>query len=137
MTDNKALVARFFELLSSGDVDDAFLLVAEDAEWTIPESLSPAPVHRDAVRERAKVMHELSRGSFRQWVVSMTAEDDRVAVEARSSASFASGAEYRNRYHFLFVVRDGRIAGVRAYSDTWHVKEVLFAEMAPHPEADH
>jgi hypothetical protein len=55
----------------------------------------------------------------------MTAEGDRVAVEAESKARLANGTLYHNRYHFLFVVRDGRIQVVKEYLDTLHVMNAL------------
>ena len=57
----------------------------------------------------------------------MTAEDDRVAVEAESKAKLVNGTLYHNRYHFLFVVRDGRIHAVKEYLDTLHVMNALGA----------
>jgi ketosteroid isomerase-like protein len=55
----------------------------------------------------------------------MTAEGERVAVEAESKAKLANGTLYHNRYHFLFVVRDGRIQAVKEYLDTLHVMNAL------------
>jgi hypothetical protein len=55
----------------------------------------------------------------------ITAEDDRVAVEAESKATLVNGALYHNRYHFLFVVRDGRIHAVKEYLDTLHALSAL------------
>jgi ketosteroid isomerase-like protein len=55
----------------------------------------------------------------------MTAEDDRVAVEAESKARLVNGALYHNRYHFLYVVRDGRIHAVKEYLDTLHALSAL------------
>ena len=56
----------------------------------------------------------------------LTAEGDRVAVEAESYGETASGKIYNNRYHFLIEVRDGKIQAGREYLDTIHAKEVLF-----------
>jgi ketosteroid isomerase-like protein len=56
---------------------------------------------------------------------SMTAEDDRVAVEAESEGVHASGRPYRNQYHFLMVIRDGKVRQLKEYLDTMHAQEVL------------
>jgi hypothetical protein len=45
----------------------------------------------------------------------ITAEGDRVAVEAESYGETASGKIYNNLYHFLFEVRGGKIQAVREY----------------------
>ena len=47
----------------------------------------------------------------------MTAEDDRVAMEATSQAVTIDGIDYANIYHMLHVVRDGKIVKVREYMD--------------------
>jgi ketosteroid isomerase-like protein len=36
-----------------------------------------------------------------------------------------NGTLYHNRYHFLFIVRDGRIHVVKEYLDTLHVMNAL------------
>ena len=56
----------------------------------------------------------------------MTAEDDRVAVEATSFATMEDGRVYANSYHFLVTIRDGKVATVREYMDTIHARETFF-----------
>ena len=51
----------------------------------------------------------------------LTAEGDRVSVEAESYAEFTNGRIYRNIYHFMMVIRDGKFSAVREYLDTEHV----------------
>jgi hypothetical protein len=51
----------------------------------------------------------------------MTAEDDRVSVEAESYGEITNGKTYENIYHFMFVIRDGKVAAIREYMDTEHV----------------
>ncbi len=51
-------------------------------------------------------------------ILNMTAEGDRVAVEATSRGMHASGKLYANHYHFLFHLRDGRIAVMKKFMDT-------------------
>jgi uncharacterized protein len=51
-----------------------------------------------------------------------TAEDDRVSVEAASRATLKNGAVCRNRYHFMFTVRDTKIVAIREYNDTAHAE---------------
>ena len=55
----------------------------------------------------------------------LTAEGDRVAVEAESYAKMKNGKTYQNTYHFLFIVRDGKIQSVKEYLDTIHANAVL------------
>jgi len=55
----------------------------------------------------------------------VTAEGERVALEAESFAKMKNGKTYQNRYHFLCEVRGGKIQTVREYLDTMHANEVL------------
>ena len=55
----------------------------------------------------------------------MTAEGERVALEAESHGLHTSGKTYNNHYHFLFRIRDGKIAEIREYADTAHARDVL------------
>ena len=55
----------------------------------------------------------------------MVAEGDKVAVEAESYGEFPNGRVYNNEYHFLVVVRDGKISAVKEYLDTMHTAEII------------
>ena len=55
----------------------------------------------------------------------VTAEGDRVAVEAESHAKMKNGKVYQNKYHFLLEIRGGKIQAVKEYLDTAHAAEVL------------
>ena len=55
----------------------------------------------------------------------ITAEGDRVAVEAESYAKMKNGKTYQNTYHFLFIVKSGKIEAVKEYLDTIHAQDVL------------
>ncbi len=47
-------------------------------------------------------------------VQGVTAEGDRVAIEAEGRAELKNGRIYANRYHYLFVLRDGKILPSKA-----------------------
>jgi hypothetical protein len=46
-------------------------------------------------------------------------------VEAESYGKMKNGKTYQNQYHFLFIVRDGKIQQVKEYLDTMHAADVL------------
>jgi len=48
----------------------------------------------------------------------ITAEDDRVALEAETRGEMADGRVYTNVYHYLMWFRDGKIIRVKEYLDT-------------------
>jgi ketosteroid isomerase-like protein len=53
----------------------------------------------------------------------MTAEGDRVAVEASIRGVTPDGRVYTNVYHYLFTFRDGKILRVKEYLDTQSAAE--------------
>ncbi len=61
----------------------------------------------------------------------MTAEGERVAVEASSSGVHASGQRYKNQYHFLFEFRNGRVLHLKEYMDTEQVTDILCGGQRP------
>ena len=47
-----------------------------------------------------------------------------MAIEAEGHAELTNGKVYRNRYHYLFIFRDGKICEARLYNDTKHAAEI-------------
>lgn len=48
----------------------------------------------------------------------ITAEDDRVAIEAETTGTLPDGRVYTNSYHYLMTFRDGKVLRVKEYLDT-------------------
>ena len=53
----------------------------------------------------------------------ITAEDDRVALEAETKGTLPDGRVYTNMYHYLFTFRDGLVWRVKEYLDTQSAAE--------------
>ena len=124
--ENKRVARRLFECLSRGDTKAVLDLYADDATvWTAG---SLAFSGRRSKQEVAPLMEGIL-GAFPEGlhftIQGMTAEGDRIAVEAESSGRHASGKLYHNLYHFLLVVRDGKVREVKEYLDTKLAHEVL------------
>jgi uncharacterized protein len=60
----------------------------------------------------------------------MTAEGDRVCVEAESYGEMKNGKIYDNAYHFVFRLRDGKISEVKEYSCSY-TADYVFGEFQP------
>lgn len=128
--ENKQVVRRYYEAVSSGRRDEASALLADNATWWIagkPEhfplaGLRSVQEHRELLRER--LAPALPDG-VEVAITGMTAEGDRVAVEMENRARTADGRIYNNQFHMLFVVRDGKIHAVREYLDTQHAADLL------------
>lgn len=124
--ENKRIVLGFFENLNAGNAAAALEALADSATWWIQGNFPLS-----GTRTKAQFVELLGQlgaaidGALTLRVRGVTAEGDRVAVEAESHAKMKSGKTYQNRYHFLCEVRDGKIQAVREYLDTMHANEVL------------
>lgn len=112
---NKALVRGFFDRWSLADLDGMCELTDPDGRYwmvTFGEDLRLQD-WTDRIRSKAASLRQGTRYDIEQ----MTAEAGRVSVLARGRSVLENGAEYANRYHFLFQVADGRIVGCMEFSD--------------------
>lgn len=125
---NKQVATELFARLSASDIPGALALMTDDATWWIsgkPE-LSPAAGIYDKERLGRlfrRMLAQLASG-LTMTVVGSIAEGDRVAVEAESSGDLGNGRRYRQQYHFVIALHDGKIASVREYLDTQHAFDV-------------
>ena len=94
----------------------------------------------EAIQFEAKVIKALPNAQFLQFaelftanlvgnrsnltVLGVTAEGDRVAIEAVSDGMMTNGKPYRNSYHYLFVFDGGKVKLAKLYNDTQHVADV-------------
>jgi ketosteroid isomerase-like protein len=135
MTDtqtNKQIVNKFFEYLSAADADALLDLYTDDIEvWTAGD----LPLSGLHPRKELRGLIEGISGAFPEgWsftVKMLTAEDDRVAAQVEGTGKHIGGGVYQQKYHFLFWIRDGKIARFDEYFDTKHASEVLFGAPVP------
>jgi ketosteroid isomerase-like protein len=126
---NKATVAKFLETFSAGDVAGLVAMMTEDATWWVSGRIDglSGTYPRDEfgpLVEGAKAAYK--SGALKIWPTGMVAEGDKVSVEAESKAELLNGRTYNNSYHFLMVLRDGKIASVKEYMDTLHARQIFF-----------
>ena len=57
-------------------------------------------------------------GGVRSKFHTITAEDDRVAIEAEIEGTLPDGRVYTNVYHYLMWFKDGKVLRVKEYLDT-------------------
>lgn len=124
--ESKRIVLGFFENLNAGNAAAAFDALSDKATWWLAGSFPLS-----GTRTKAQFVELLGQlgaaidGALSLRVKGVTAEGDRVAVEAESFAKMKSGKTYQNRYHFLCEVSGGKIQAVREYLDTAHANDVL------------
>ncbi len=126
---NKAIVVEFLSRFSKGDVAGLLALMDDQATWWVSGKIAGLSDTYEKERFGAllngvKTAYKGGAMQFKPTV--MTAEGDRVAVEAESFAELMNGRIYNNLYHLLFSFKDGKIFRVREYMDTQHAYETFF-----------
>ncbi len=124
---NKQIVSNFFKAVDAGRRDEAFGVFSEDLRFDL---VAPPPVGgvrnmAEFGRFYAEVMAPAMAAPLRVKLIGMTAEGDRVAAETVSECVNTKGVPYRNRYHTLFVIRDGKIVEMKEYLDSAHLQQFL------------
>jgi ketosteroid isomerase-like protein len=125
---NREVAAELFARFSKGDIDGVLALMTEDVNWRIPGKPELSPAAGDYGKERVgrlfrRMLTQLESG-LAMTVVGSVAEGDQVAVEVESRGDLRNGRQYRQQYHFLIGLRDGKISSVHEYLDTQHAFEV-------------
>lgn len=126
---NKALVVRFFETFSTGNVPAIIDAMAVDGSWWVSgklEGMSGSYTAAGLAPLLVGANAGYKAGALRIAPTAMIAEGNKVAVEARGYAELLDGRVYDCQYHFLIAIRDGKIGDVREYMDTQHAKETFF-----------
>ena len=118
---NKAAARRFIANLPK-DIIEEDRLAPDFTYWTIPTGT----MSRDLLTAPGPKMSKLFDGPATITETGITAEGDRVAMEAKSDGLLVSGKRYSNIYHFLFVFTpDGLLREVKEHMNTAHFTETL------------
>ncbi len=129
--ENKAVVARYFEAVNAGDMATIDELLDDRVTFWVPPSLPDGALFQGkeqvlALFASSVALYDAEAG-LAIAMGCMTAEEDRVAVELVIEGRAATGARpYRNHYHFLMRVRDGRIVEIREHLDSHYAFKTLF-----------
>lgn len=116
---NKEIVRKFLTALGGGDAETLEGLITQDCYADcIGTSIVSRTRDHDEVIRAAGYFKKTMKDGIRFEILNMTAEDDRVAVEADGIAELENGVRYDNQYHFLFFLRDGKVCKLREYMDT-------------------
>ena len=83
------------------------------------------------IREFARGVLETFPQGLKFTISAITAEENRVAVEATSHGIHVSGVVYENFYHFLLIWENGELKEMQEYMDTEVVTEVLCGGQRP------
>ena len=122
---NKSVCRAFLTHIGRRQFDDALALVHDNVVWWLQGDFA-----RSGFREGKDTLFtnlaQVLATDLELEFGHLTAEEDRVAVEMESRGKLANGKDYRNSYHYLFFVKDGKIRECHEYLDTKHLAEVMF-----------
>jgi uncharacterized protein len=112
---NRALVTKFYHLMSQLQFEPMFELMADDATWTVAGN--PHTFHHAGVATKAQRIVALSNftqvfASLQMHIVSTTAEADRVAAQLITRCTTLSGINYENELLVLIRIHNGKIASL-------------------------
>jgi uncharacterized protein len=125
----KDRAVKFLKALEWPDAEILSAMVTDDFEFDPMGRLKQVPVLHG--KEATKLMETNLRRAFpnrlEMRILTVIAEGDSVAIQAESEAITNKGRKYANRYHFYIRFAGDKIALVREYNDTDHVRQVIFS----------
>lgn len=129
---NKQLTLDLIRAIERGDADYIAGAYADDGRLhTMGKTLISGVYEPEQIRQFAGGVLESFPEGISYTIHHMTAEEDRVAVEATGEGMHVSGKPYVNQYHFLFTWRDGKLLELKEYLDTEEVTDVLCGGRRP------
>jgi len=127
--ENKELARQMLQALTNADVDWVREHYADDFQIWVTGSLpfSGTNDKAGALAGMPAVLDLFPEGLV-FTVKDMTAEGEKVAIEAISRGKTFRGDQYEQEYHFLMRARGGKIVEWKEYMDTEHARKVLVGE---------
>ena len=125
---NKEIATEFFNSLSSGTEGYLDFYTDDSTIWTAGDNAIGGTRTKKEIVEFAQGILAAFPDGITFNITGMTAEDDRVAVEVSGESIHASGQPYNNKYHFLLIIRDGKIIQLKEYMDTQLAAKILLGE---------
>jgi ketosteroid isomerase-like protein len=125
---NKALLQGIFAETAKGNGRPFVDALADGVRWTIIGRTAWSRTYQGKRAVLGELLRPLAEQLGGQNVVSaerFVADGDVVVVEGRNHSVTRSGHDYPNRYCWIFVLRDGKIAEITEYTDTQLIAEVL------------
>jgi len=117
---NRATAIKMVEQISKGILDDS--LLCKDACWWIP---GKGTVSRQEFQVIVDSFNSMKKSDLTMTIHGITAEQDRVAIEAESHGELINGTVYNNTYHFLFLFENGKIKLAKEYNDSKYAADTF------------
>ncbi len=114
-------IAQAFITASEAGVFPGALCCDDMTAWTTLQSEHGLAAYAGSIAW----MREQTGGTLRFTIDAVTAQDDRIVIEAHSNATLVNGDAYANIYVFILRIRDGMIASVREHYNAAIVQQKL------------
>jgi ketosteroid isomerase-like protein len=125
---NIELIKNYFADRARGDVDAALARVTEDVTHSFMFEMPGAPSvwkGKQGLKDFAAHVKKMLPNGSTMDVQKWHATDDAVIMEAIGSGKAHNGNDYRNKYCFIFDIKDGKIAAIREYTDSHYSRTTL------------
>ncbi len=130
----RKVVEDFFNYFSKNHTDSALHLLDDDLVWQCMGGEGSLPLcgvmKKEHIASHMNYIRTMLPQGLHLEPVGWTIQDERVAVEYVAQGQKANGLYYKNQYHFLMYVFDGKIVAVREYMDTLHRKRIFLDNLA-------
>ncbi|MGD0119541.1 MAG: nuclear transport factor 2 family protein [Candidatus Binatus sp.] len=125
----KELAVKFIKALEWPEAKILSAMVTEDFEFDPMGRLKQVPVlhGKEAIRLMETNLQRAFPNRLAMRILTVIGEGNAVAIQAESEAITNKGRKYSNRYHFYIRFAGDKIALVREYNDTDHVRQVIFS----------
>jgi ketosteroid isomerase-like protein len=122
--DPRAVVDAYFAAVVAGELPDS-LLTPDMTGWITTRGTIDKAAYQGAIRMLAR----MTDGPLQFTVDAVTAQDDRIVAEARSTGRLINGEDYVQTYVFVFRMRDGLIASVAEHYNALVAQQKLLPLM--------
>jgi uncharacterized protein len=128
----EVVVRKFFELLNAEDLEGVRALFTEDAAWLPQARDMPGAGEyrgRDVIVDDflKPIRGMFAPGSPSNRILSIASNGPLVMVETHGTGHLQDGRPYDNRYAWAFELREGRIAQLREYLDSYYIVRLFGA----------
>ncbi|SDG20177.1 nuclear transport factor 2 family protein [Epilithonimonas hungarica] len=126
---NKEIVRKAAQYLNDRSVDKLLDLLGDaEGSWSIP--FRSDKFSFGGFKDKAAFREIISGflGGFSEFkfeIKNLTAEEDRVVMEAESQGKGPGSASYKNNYLLIFFIKNGKIHTVRERFDPFEVLEYV------------
>ena len=121
---NKAIVQKYYEYYSKGDINGIKSVMADDVEWTIPGH-HPLSGTKKGVSEIVAFFKELQKSNFKAEVLVLEANEHYV-IDCHRGWGEYNGRKIDMNWVLLFKIEKGKIKKVQNFAGDQHEADAFF-----------